>query len=313
MPTVSELPQDHMAMEQTYFFSRGVKVAAELCLPENPDPGGVFAVVCHGFGGKKSFVVPDIARQLATHGIGSIIFDYRGFGESDGAPQSLFPEDQVEDARAAVSWVLSQHDAGLFTAKHVVVFGISFGGGVAVRAASLDERIHAAVSVGGPGDCFKWLRDMRPYWEWRQLLRELEVDRKIRAETGQSQPIENDEVLIRDPDSQRFLDELRKDHPESKFSLTLECVDAILAFKPVEGIRLISPRSVLIMGVEEDVLVPFSQCEELYESAREPRELISIPTIAHHDIYSRPHIDEFVRVAARFLKEHLSIEGGNAS
>jgi len=63
-------------------------------------------------------------------GMNVLIFDYRGYGQSEGNPTE---EGLYRDARTAWKYLLEQRG---FTAKDIVVFGRSLGGTVAARLAS---------------------------------------------------------------------------------------------------------------------------------------------------------------------------------
>jgi uncharacterized protein len=69
-------------------------------------------------------------RQL--HGVSVLIFDYRGYGLSEGTPDE---PGLLQDARAARAWLA--HKAGV-KEKDIVLMGRSLGGGVAVDLAARD-------------------------------------------------------------------------------------------------------------------------------------------------------------------------------
>jgi len=50
---------------------------------------------------------------------------------------------------------------------------------------------------------------------------------------------------------------------------------------PVEEVRKISPRPLLIMHGESDRLVPYHNSEKLYEAAGKPKDLWLIPELGH--------------------------------
>src|SRR5439155_9714210 len=87
------------SLRKASFYSDGLRLAARLYLPEGAEDGerrpGV--VVAHGFGGTMRFRTPEIAEALAARGFLALIFDYRGFGESEGPRHRLLPLEQVED------------------------------------------------------------------------------------------------------------------------------------------------------------------------------------------------------------------------
>jgi dienelactone hydrolase len=71
------------------------------------------------------------ARAFAQRGAAALVFDYRRWGQSDGAPRNvLYVTEQLEDYRTALAWARAQ--AGVDPAR-VVVWGTSFAG-ACVRA-----------------------------------------------------------------------------------------------------------------------------------------------------------------------------------
>src|SRR5215472_10888789 len=71
------------------FYSEGVKLVGDLFLPADIKPGERRAgiVLCHGYTGVRSIYLPDNARILAEAGYVVLTFDYKGWGDSDGATQ----------------------------------------------------------------------------------------------------------------------------------------------------------------------------------------------------------------------------------
>src|SRR5262249_51203630 len=79
------------------FYSEGVKLAGDLFLPADIKPGERRAgiVLCHGYTGVRSIYLPDNARILAEAGYVVLTFDYKGWGDSDGATQG--PLEVIDD------------------------------------------------------------------------------------------------------------------------------------------------------------------------------------------------------------------------
>lgn len=97
-----------------------------------PAPAGaadvVTVLVCHGNGGNMGHRI-DLVKFLHDAGMASLVFDYRGYGESTGKPTE---EGTYADARAA--WTHLVRERGVST-NRIVVFGESLGGAVAIRLA----------------------------------------------------------------------------------------------------------------------------------------------------------------------------------
>ena len=89
------------------FYSEGVKLAGDLFLPADLKPGERRAgvVLCHGYTGVGSIYLPDNARVLADGGYVVLSFDYKGWGDSDGARNRLAPYSRVADVQAAMTFL----------------------------------------------------------------------------------------------------------------------------------------------------------------------------------------------------------------
>jgi fermentation-respiration switch protein FrsA (DUF1100 family) len=284
------------------FFSAGVRLAGDLYQPNGrrPPRGWPVAVVAHGFGGIKAFSVGSVATALAQRGVLALTFDYRGFGESLGDRGRLFPAEQVEDVLAAVTWLLERKDTN---PESMTVFGVSFGGAVAIDAAARDARVRLVVTAATIADGRRWLRDLRRYWEWHAFMKRIEADRAARVLTGKSESIDPEEVMIRDPASLRHNKVLRSENPRWSFQLTLESVDAILDFCPASVVERIAPRPIFLVGVEEDTLTPFDHTLELFERAREPKRLMRLSGVPHHAIYERKTLERVADSVVEYLTE----------
>lgn len=98
------------------------------------------AIICHGFMSNRRTTYP-YARTLATAGYTTWCFDFCGGGipcESDGATTDMSALTEVEDLRAVLTYVQSQHE---FATKPLLA-GCSQGGLVAaLLAAELGDTI----------------------------------------------------------------------------------------------------------------------------------------------------------------------------
>ena len=87
---------------------------------------------CHGNGGNVAYWA-DAARPLHDRvGVSVMLFDYRGYGRSEGTPSEA---GVLADARAARAW-LAQREG--IAESQIVLMGRSLGGGVAVDLAAAD-------------------------------------------------------------------------------------------------------------------------------------------------------------------------------
>lgn len=283
------------------FHSRGLKIAGVLFSPQGRPPGerlpGV--VLCQGFTGIKESFLPPLAQRLAGAGLFALTFDYRYFGESQGEPRfQLLPQCQVEDTCNAVTFLQMQPGVD---PQRVGLYGTSFGGAIASYTAGVDSRVRCLVSTSGIGNGERWLRGMRPYWQWQQLLARMEEDRRRRLLNGTSAYVDTLEIMVPDPATQSFWDKTTplalKQFPQWGTQITLESAEAVMVFKPEEVVGGISPRAAMWVHASGDALVPVAESQAMYRRAGEPRELALIDC-GHWDVYRG---EPFEQVAAHAL------------
>jgi len=91
------------------------------------ETGQPLVVFCHGNAGNISHRVDNL-RLLRQLGVSVFIFDYRGYGKSQGKASE---EGTYSDLRGALTWL---NEKG-WTAKRMIYFGRSVGAGVALQLA----------------------------------------------------------------------------------------------------------------------------------------------------------------------------------
>jgi len=111
--------------------------------PDDPSPRpGV--VMGHGFAGQRELGLAPFAEAFAAAGYVTLVFDYRGWGDSGGEPRYVVDmEAQIQDFGDALAWLRS-HDT---TDPHrVALWGTSLGGGHALMAAHRDGHVQAVLA-----------------------------------------------------------------------------------------------------------------------------------------------------------------------
>lgn len=84
-------------------------------------------LICHGNAGNVSHRL-DLCQALLETGASVFVFDYRGFGKSEGRPGE---EGTYRDAQAAHAWLRQKG----FRGENIIAFGESLGGAVAAELA----------------------------------------------------------------------------------------------------------------------------------------------------------------------------------
>ena len=103
------------------------------------------AVMAHGFAGTRDSGLLGYAEGFAAAGLDVLLFDYRGFGASEGAPRQLVSyRRQRRDYHAAIAFarLLDGVDP-----ERIVLWGTSYAGGHVVAVAARDRRVVAAIAV----------------------------------------------------------------------------------------------------------------------------------------------------------------------
>ena len=97
----------------------------------HPNPRAV-ALFCHGNAGNLTHRLRTLRILRDRHDLAVLIFDYRGYGRSEGSPSEI---GLIQDAKAACQW-LSNHTN--IEETDITLLGRSLGGGVAVQLAADD-------------------------------------------------------------------------------------------------------------------------------------------------------------------------------
>jgi fermentation-respiration switch protein FrsA (DUF1100 family) len=287
------------------FYSAGFKLIGTLYFPDNLRSGEKLPTVlcCHGLRANRKVILPDFARAFNKNGYAAFIFDYRGFGESEGQKNRLISRERDEDIINATTFLGLQPE---IDANRIALFGISYGGANVISTGAADSRTKAIVSVVGFGDGDRWLRNSRRLWEYWALRKRIDKDRERRVLTGSSEYVDTYEILVPTPAEEKFYSGGGQ-IAALKTELPLETADDILSYKPEAVAHLIAPRPVLIIGAELDYLTGFEECLSLYEKAREPKQVHILPGISHYETYSQG-FDTVMRLSLDLFGQVLGTE-----
>jgi alpha-beta hydrolase superfamily lysophospholipase len=123
--------------------------------------------MAHGLSGTRRDRLGAFAARFAEAGLFALVFDHRGFGDSDGEPDLFHPARQLEDWQAAIDFARSLPDVD---GERVVTFGSSMGGGNALAAAAGDKQVAAAISQVPFLDIWRQAHRSSPRVSARMLL-----------------------------------------------------------------------------------------------------------------------------------------------
>lgn len=274
-----------MRTEQVAWFSEGERVSGWWRTPD--DSAGPYRAVVQGpgwLGLKDSALYVRYHQALIDAGFAVLVFDYRGFGDSDGDPVLLSPRRQLEDLRSAVTYVEARSDV---LPDSIGVFGSGgTGAGNAVLLAAVDPRIRAAVSQLPVADGRDWLHRMRSESDWLAFLATLADDRRERMRTGKSRLVNpREEIMV--PTAERRTTKVKSDVDGRVPALVhLSAAEEIMAYQPVDAAATLTT-PLLVVAVEGDATTPTDHAERIYQAAAGPKELVLQRHTTHYAAYDK--------------------------
>jgi uncharacterized protein len=162
------LPAD-VEVRKAAILSDGTRLAADLYVRKGAQGKLPVIVLAYGWGGTKANFRAE-AAAFAEAGFLAVLFDYRGWGESDGRivlaeampgekPGDVFtakvrelrevvdPPAELDDLANVIHWLQAEPQAD---PARLGIWGTSFGGGMAVVAAARDRRVKAVHAQMAP-------------------------------------------------------------------------------------------------------------------------------------------------------------------
>lgn len=143
-PGVAAEAEGAPARVDHWFDSHGTRCAAWFYPARSGEERPPLVVMGHGLGGTRHMRLDSYARVFADAGIAALVFDYRGFGDSEGMPRQIVDvKQQLADWHAALAYARAELPVD---ATRIAVWGTSFGGGHVMQIAADDPSLAAAVA-----------------------------------------------------------------------------------------------------------------------------------------------------------------------
>lgn len=291
------------------FESGGLRCRGWLYSPDSIEPGARIPAIAmaHGFSAVKEQGLPEFAEQFVSAGFATLIFDYRFFGDSEGEPRcQIFPLEMVEDYRNAISWLSDQPQVDR---DRIGIWGTSYSGGLVAYASAIDKRVKAVVaqapSLIGPES-----RRLMDPDRWESVGDFLLQDRIARYRTGAVNYMsvvapEGSPCILPGQENYDAFMELKDRAPNWRNEVTVESLERIRQFDPVNSIHLIAPAALLVIAANDDKLIPIEVVRSSFEKAGAPKELLVLP-IRHFEIYREPWLSKAASAALEWFRKYLS-------
>lgn len=264
-----------------------------LYLPDRlPADAGLRGIaMAHGFSGVKEMDLPAFAERFASAGLAVLLFDYRGFGASDGEPrQRLDPAMQIEDFRNALSFLERRAEVD---AERLGVWGTSFSGAHVLHLGAFDSRVRAVVSqvpaIDVPANA---RRLMTP--EQLSAMDALVQANRRRLYDGEPSGVipvvapAGQPCMLPSPESyDMLLHQQATIAPAWRNTLTIDSFERIMEYRPARSIALIAPKPLLMIVAMADTLTPADLALDAFAEAGEPKRLVTYEG-AHYGAYADP-------------------------
>lgn len=288
--------------------STGTTIVANLFKPTGFDASRKYAaiVVTHPFGGVKEQTAGLYAQRLAEQGFITLAYDASYQGESGGEPRLMeVPAQRLDDISCAIDFFV-QHPQ--VDPERIGSLGICAGGSYALCNAQTELRVKAvaAVSTFNLGEARREGMGTISYQERMKRLKDAGEarSREARGEPLQFVPVvPNSAASFTESTPQLYREGYdyyrtpRAQHPNSPNKYVFSSLPLQMAYFPFTQLDTISPRPLLVIaGSKADTLF---WSREVYEKAKEPKELFVVDGATHIDLYDKP---QFVSPAVNKLK-----------
>ncbi len=288
--------------------SHGVHLSAWHYAAENDDlitpRGRPCVVMAHGIAGTKDSGLEPYAERFAATGADVLVFDYRGFGTSDGLPRQVVDHRKHrDDYRAAVAHARAL--AGV-DPDRIVLWGTSYSGGHVIAVAADDPLIGGVIAQNAAMDGLAAVLNIWSYAGPRQLFKLtahglLDLGLSLLRRRPHYMPV------IGPPDS---LGAMTSDDALPGYSaitgptfvnqLAARVALTILTNRPVtRATKLRMP--VLLVIATYDSVAPPTAVEKVARRVRGPVQVERLG-VGHFDVYVGDAFEESVKTQAEFLR-----------
>lgn len=286
------------------FSFRGETCRGDVYLPQREDkPPAV--IMAHGLSFDRTLGLAAYAERFCREGFAVFVFDYRGFGDSDGQPRRLVdPTRQLEDWAAAIAYVRDRAD---IDPARIALWGTSFAGGHVVKTAAAGQPVAAIIAQVPFLDIFSTLKKLG----LRQVLRAVpHVLRDAAAALLGARP--HEVRVIGTPDEFAVINTrgsrdtvLRLVPPGSPWEnrCPARILAKILLYRPLAAAARVTCPALLIYG-EHDNIIDAGRVRQAAAAVPSGRAL-PIPA-GHFDVYQGEPLTRALDAECRFLQEVFS-------
>ncbi|MCX8124066.1 MAG: alpha/beta fold hydrolase [Spirochaetes bacterium] len=289
----------------SHFDSKQYSLDARLYLPDASAKVPVI-VMAHGFGALMDWGLHPFADAFARMGCAVVMFDYRGFGKSEGEIQRLvYHVHHIEDYHSAIAY--ARTIPSIDTSK-IFLWGTSYSGGHVLTVASQDTTIAGAIAqvpfVDGLATAFN-LPLKNIFWGiWYGMLD------MVMALVG-APPVTI--PMVATPDSfaamntpecyEGYMKLVPPEARDENWCPARVCL-TLPFYRPISSVDRISC-PVCIIGAKNDSLIPIKAVEKTAKKIKNVD--FHVLPCGHFDPYGGDMFERNIEIQKRFLKYLLKI------
>jgi uncharacterized protein len=258
----------------------------------------------------KQIALPNYAERLVQSGFATLVFDYRGWGASEGEPRNhIAPYEQVQDVKDAITWLQNQPE---IDPERIGGLGVSMGGAHMLYLATFDNRLDAVVAIATAINGVSMWQGMFGEEAFNQIINQDAEDRADRFENNMTQTYRNawgmpnsSDCVFCVEEAYRYYTNAQKTYaPEFENTVTVQSIQNILEYNPDFAVNLAAPTAVLFIHATKDV-VPLVMVEEIYNRTSDPKKLVVTDSL-HTELYgAEPYITQAANEGIKWFNTYL--------
>ncbi len=288
--------------KEIYFYSEGFKIAGDLYIPDNYSVGDKFPaiILCHGFAGFKELLLPAYAESFAKNGYITIVFDYRGFGASEGERGRLVPQEQIVDIRNTITYIETLPEVDT---ERIGLWGTSFGGANAILTAAIDNRVKCLVVQLTFGSGERVITGGQSDEEKTKLQTMLKKSWQRAVTKNKHLKLSVDQILT-DQQSKDFFKIAKETFPEIAVKIPILTLQQTIEYIPENFIFAVKV-PIFIVAAEKDNVNPLKESEYLFEKANHPKSFYCVKGATHYEVYEGKKFEVTVQKQIEWFNKYL--------